>query len=61
MSATIIRPAMFCGDHEWQEVYYGYACRYCDAFVPFGCEPWVDVDQEQYSEMEDFNDYGDDD
>lgn len=26
--------------HDWQEEYYGYKCRVCGMFVPFGCEPW---------------------
>ena len=29
-----------CG-HDWQEVYYGYECKNCKAFIPFGCEPWA--------------------
>jgi hypothetical protein len=27
--------------HDWKEVYYGYECRKCSLFVPFGCEPWA--------------------
>lgn len=36
---------------DWKEVYYGYECRKCGTFVPFGCEPWAtEEDVEEDSE-----------
>lgn len=28
--------------HDWDEQYYGYKCRLCQLFIPYGCEPWID-------------------
>lgn len=30
--------------HDWQEEYYGLKCSLCGEFVPYGCEPWMPVD-----------------
>jgi len=35
-----------CRSGDWKEVYYGYECRVCGAFVPFGGEPWAPDDGE---------------
>lgn len=35
-----------CKPDDWLEEYYGYRCRVCGAFVPFGCEPWAPDDEE---------------
>ena len=55
MSATVIKPAIFCQGHLWQESYYGWTCAHCDAFAAFGCEPWM-VDDYEWSGMDDFAD-----
>jgi hypothetical protein len=31
-------------DHDWVQEYYGYRCAVCGDFIPYGCEPWIDVD-----------------
>jgi len=33
-------------DHHWRETYYGYECEICHEFIPFGCEPWIDYEDE---------------
>lgn len=33
--------------HDWDEGYYGYTCKKCKVFIPYGSEPWVD-----YSELD---------
>ncbi len=35
-----------CQANDWTEEYYGYRCRACGDFVPFGCEPWAPDDNE---------------
>ena len=43
----------FC--HEWVSNYYGYACTQCGMFVPFGCEFWMpmgDDEEEDYNWMD---------
>lgn len=30
--------------HRWQEEYYGYKCENCGDFIPYGCEPWMPLD-----------------
>lgn len=30
-----------CEPGDWTEEYNGYRCRVCQAFVPFGSEPWA--------------------
>lgn len=37
-------------DHQWKETYYGYECEHCHEFIPFGCEPWVEDDDEKNQE-----------
>jgi hypothetical protein len=32
--------------HQWSEDYYGYTCQNCGEFIPYGCEPWTPVDQD---------------
>lgn len=32
--------------HQWQETYYGYKCTECGTFVPFGSEPWVNIEDD---------------
>lgn len=32
--------------HDWREIYYGYECRKCGAFVAHGCEPWAPDEDE---------------
>lgn len=36
-----------CDRHAWKETYYGYECKWCGAFVPFGCEPWAPEDNDE--------------
>lgn len=43
--------------HQWKEGYYGYTCENCGMFIPYGCEPWMPLDD--YSE--DDWEWGDDD
>lgn len=31
---------------EWEEEYYGYRCKICGEFIPYGCEPWMPTDEE---------------
>jgi len=38
--------------HEWKEEYYGTRCRKCDAFYPFGCEPWAPIEEDEDDEDE---------
>ena len=33
-----------CQPGDWVDVYYGWECRVCKAFVAHGCEPWGPVD-----------------
>ena len=28
-----------CGGHIWKEDYYGWKCKLCGLFYPFGCAP----------------------
>jgi len=37
--------------HDWGEEYYGYRCKKCPAFIPYGCEPWVDYSDDDNSAM----------
>ncbi len=30
--------------HDWQEGYYGWRCETCGEFIPYGCEPWLPID-----------------
>lgn len=39
--------------HEWKEEYYGYKCETCGEFIPYGCEPWMPLDDEE----EDYHSY----
>ena len=32
--------------HKWVETYYGWECEICGMFVPFGCEPWMPLDDD---------------
>lgn len=43
----------FCDplSHEWYEGYYGWRCKNCQDFIPYGCEPWaVDDCEDGYPE-----------
>jgi hypothetical protein len=31
----------FWSDHDLEEQYYGYRCKKCDLFIPYGSEPWI--------------------
>jgi hypothetical protein len=35
-----------CSGTHMREEYYGWRCTVCDAFYPFGCEPWAPLDEE---------------
>lgn len=39
-------------DHEWTDHYYGYECAKCGMFIPFGCEPWMPLDDYEPDEYE---------
>lgn len=43
-------------EHHWREVYYGYECEICGEFIPYGCEPWLDDEDEEYRSNEYYND-----
>lgn len=47
-------------DHEWVEGYYGLDCVKCDAFIPYGLEPWLPV-SDDYSDWEEDQLDGEDD
>lgn len=32
--------------HQWSKEYYGYKCKLCGQFIAYGCEPWMDYDQD---------------
>ena len=34
-----------CKPDDWLEEYYGWRCRVCDAFIPFGSEPWLPLNE----------------
>ena len=36
--------------HDWSEDYCGYKCVTCNLFIPFGCEPWMPLEDERYDE-----------
>ena len=37
-------------DHDLEEQYYGYRCKKCDLFIPYGSEPWiVEAEEEVYN------------
>ena len=38
--------------HDWQEEYYGWKCSKCGDFIPFGCEPWMPVDEYEEDELD---------
>lgn len=42
---------------DWQEEYYGWRCKNCDDFIPFGCEPWTPIDDLGWDD----DDWSDDD
>jgi hypothetical protein len=34
---------------DYEETYYGWKCKKCGDFIPFGCAPWEDWDEpEEY-------------
>ncbi len=37
--------------HDWTEEYNGYRCKNCGEFIPYGCEPWLPVDDFAESEL----------
>ena len=37
----VIETVHDCKSTDWKEEYYGYRCKVCGNFVPFGCEPWM--------------------
>lgn len=39
-------------EHVWDQVYYGYECRECALFIPFGLEPWLPLDEDEQEELE---------
>ena len=44
--------------HEWYEVYYGYECV-CGLFIPYGCEPWIPIDEEIHEMISSFKEHQD--
>lgn len=32
--------------HKWRGEYYGYKCEICGDFIPYGCEPWLPVEDD---------------
>jgi len=41
MGDVLVDPR-FCAQHVYDDDYYGWKCRYCGLFFPFGCAPWED-------------------
>lgn len=39
-------------NHTWAEVYYGYECQHCGAFVAHGCEPWAPLEDDAWESGE---------
>lgn len=39
-------------NHEWMDHYYGYECKKCGMFVPFGSEPWAPIDDYEEDEYD---------
>ena len=39
--------------HDYEEDYYGYKCKKCGQFIPYGCEPWLDFGEEMFPLEED--------
>lgn len=39
---------------DYTEEYYGYKCKMCNHFIPYGCEPWLPdecLNEEGYAEL----------
>lgn len=34
-------------EHHYKETYAGYECEYCHDFIPYGCEPWMPIDEDE--------------
>jgi hypothetical protein len=32
--------------HKWIDEYYGQKCETCGIFIPYGCEPWMPLDDD---------------
>lgn len=49
-------------EHKWVESYYGWECVECQLFIPFGCEPWMPIDdyEDDYDEQDFDEPYFDD-
>lgn len=50
-----------CAVTDWVEGYAGYTCQVCNAFVPFGSEPWAPDYDPHFNGDELYDDEGDDD
>lgn len=37
-------------NHEFTEEYYGYVCKKCGLFIPYGSEPWMPFDPDDTPE-----------
>ena len=39
----------FCaiGWHDYHETGNGWSCSQCDYFIPHGCEPWIEREEEE--------------
>lgn len=38
-------PECYPTHHSWKDSYYGYECERCGMFIPYGCEPWLPIDE----------------
>ncbi len=38
-------------EHQYIEEYYGYRCTICGDLVPYGCEPWVYLTDEEEQQI----------
>ncbi len=41
-----VKTVPICNYHAciYEKEYYGYRCKHCGQFIPYGCETWVDVE-----------------
>jgi hypothetical protein len=44
-------------DHDWIDGYYGLYCRHCDMMIPYGCEPWLPIDDDDIDYEYEYGDY----
>lgn len=47
---TELPPFCAIGWHDYHETHYGWSCSQCDCFVPHGCEPWIEREEEDVTD-----------